>query len=147
MIPFDVSIFKNINLTSPENIIFLAIISVLIIIVLFIFLFVFVKIIKIIRKLIKAVFSAIKKPKLKQKVAADLPKKQAQNKIDPINMPREKNTGGYFIKTSAVENKKEAEKEKKQIYKEKEGKAISKDLNRLKAEGHAGEATLESKLP
>lgn len=149
----DLSVLRNIDFTSPDNILFLSIFLVLFIIVLVIFFVILKKIVRMIRGLITRVFNVgAKKAKTEQNdrgadlevVVSELEKsKEERAKIEAIKI-----AGGDFIRKPDTGEKKEQEEKKTvESQKEKTEKQIEEGLSSLKAESTAEEGTLESKMP
>lgn len=145
----DLSLLENINFANRDNLIFLAIVFVLVIIIFSLFLFIASRIIKRIKK----IFSGPSHRRTKKSEAG--PEKNIQQQID---MPAQDssrrvesfgNVGGGSAtvnKKETKETKEDARQENKQKFEAKEQKEISEGLSKLKT-ASLGEATMESKMP
>lgn len=138
----------DIDFTNPENIVFLAIVLVLVIIVCSTLLLLFIKIWKGISSVFKRLFN-IEDKKGKFRQASN----NAQPSIDSlegeINSERtmQRIMGGSLIQNSGSrKKKKKTDEDTDKSYAEKEKKSISDGLNRLK-NSDGNKETLESKMP
>jgi Na+-transporting methylmalonyl-CoA/oxaloacetate decarboxylase gamma subunit len=147
----DLSVFKNIDFTKSDNLLFLFIISVIFLIAFLIFLFILSKIIKEIKKIIEKLFNIeIKKPKPEQEQKEDVDwlKGQLPGSEEPVGVPRQKISGGDFIQNfNSGEKKVEEETDIVKIQRAKEQKDVAEGLSKLKSGSSAGQSTVESKMP
>ena len=146
----DFSIFKNIDFTNTENLLFLFIFLILLLIVFLIVILILNKVRKILKRLLARIFNIdAKKPQFSKGENTDWlhQPKDAEGNKEASFMPRQKVIGGDYIGGSSSESKKEPEKNYKQKYEEKEQKDIAGGLSKLKSDGSAGGDTLESKMP
>jgi len=140
--PFYFSLLKNVNFLTPDNLLFLAIISVLVII----FISVIIYILSAIGKAIKKLFGVKKEKEEIAKSAETGQIKEVQQMQSLNNVAQYKAVEESFInQNSAKEDV--PEKDDKEKYEEKEQKNIAEGLSRLKTVSLDGKETISSKMP
>lgn len=148
----DFSIFKGVNFSNLENIVFLLIIFVLFIILLTTFLFILAKILKAIKGLFSKIFKArvfVQEIKSSQEANADSPADQMDDNKEYISSPKVRIIGGDSARIiGSIVTESQAEQNiSEKTFEEKGAKSISEHLDALKSDRNDGKETLESKMP
>jgi len=136
---FDLSFLSNIDFKNPDNILFLAIVSLIVIIILVVFIIIILKTIKVARRATIRTFSGGSKsfPASPTKnINQLLPKSQQSSVVKGVvkevsSGPQQKIMGGNSFKKPS-EKDKQAEKNSKDSYEEKEKKDIAESLGKMK---------------
>jgi len=142
----NLSFFKNIDFSAPDNLLFLSVVFVLALIIFVVVIIIILKIIKIIRHFfIKFFHLEAQKIKLDQKKTDWLSEKEFAERKEPA--PRAKKpVVDFAVSVGSFEKNKEEVKDSIQVRKEKDTKDIVQELNQLKSKDSHGQETLDSKM-
>jgi hypothetical protein len=146
----DFFVFKNINFTDPENLLFLAIVFILGIIFLSTLFFILAKVGRAIRGLFSNLFNIeARRPNFAQPAGGDRTDREPRENKNLTGSPAEKNISrSAAINFSSSDKKPEEEvRDAKKSYAEKEEKGIAESLSKLKVGNGEDKQTLESKMP